>query len=214
MINKKYANCISQQRLRGVVLVAQPTTHFFNPRLCDVTSSNLLPESISDSKQVYYYMFISFFDTLISSWNFYNGRLVIRHTLRNKMEWQLQSKNSWLYHVLSCSKFCTTSKTTSIVLIIYFSILLHCVVQLLLQVMFPSVCSFIIFWFSLSFTTCFGLHGHLHVCRILHIFIFICLKDSALLLFFFMWSQSACFPFVFCSCAVLLRYFCCFLANF
>jgi hypothetical protein len=30
------------------------------------------------------------------------------------------------------------------------------------------------------FTTCFGLHGHLQVCRI---FIFICLKDSALLLF-------------------------------
>jgi hypothetical protein len=23
-------------------------------------------------------------------------------------------------------------------------------------------------WFSLSFTTCFGLHGHLEVCRILH----------------------------------------------
>jgi hypothetical protein len=26
------------------------------------------------------------------------------------------------------------------------------------------------------FTTCFGLHGHLQVCRILHIFIFICLR--------------------------------------
>jgi hypothetical protein len=30
------------------------------------------------------------------------------------------------------------------------------------------------------FTACFGLHGHLHVCRI---FIFICLKDSASLPF-------------------------------
>jgi hypothetical protein len=29
---------------------------------------------------------------------------------------------------------------------------------------------------SLSFTTYFGLHGHLQVCRILHIFIFICLR--------------------------------------
>jgi hypothetical protein len=72
-------------------------------------------------------------------------------------------------------------------------------------------------WFSLSFATCFGLHGHLQVCRIfyfhmpegfcfaaflvhclsLHVsaymaifkcvgyFIFICLKDSASLLFWF-----------------------------
>jgi hypothetical protein len=61
-------------------------------------------------------------------------------------------------------------------LILYLSILLHCIVQWLLQVMFPSVCSFIIFWLSLSFTTCLGLYGHLQVCRI---FIFICLKDSA-----------------------------------
>jgi hypothetical protein len=34
-------------------------------------------------------------------------------------------------------------------------------------------------WLSLSFAACFGLHGHHQVCRILHIFIFICLKDSA-----------------------------------
>jgi hypothetical protein len=53
----------------------------------------------------------------------------------------------------------------------------NCTVQWLLQVMFPSVCSFIVFWFSLSFTTCVGLHGHLHVCRILYIYIYICLKD-------------------------------------
>jgi hypothetical protein len=30
-------------------------------------------------------------------------------------------------------------------------------------------------WFSLSFTTCFGLHGHLQVCRIIY---FICLKEK------------------------------------
>jgi hypothetical protein len=59
------------------------------------------------------------------------------------------------------------------------------VILCLLQVMFPSACSFIVFWFSLSFTTCFGLHGHLQVCRILHIFLFIRLRDSASLLFWF-----------------------------
>jgi hypothetical protein len=54
----------------------------------------------------------------------------------------------------------------------------------LLQVMFPSVCNFIVFWFSLSFTTYFGLHGHLQV-WIFDIFILICLKDSASLLFWY-----------------------------
>jgi hypothetical protein len=58
-------------------------------------------------------------------------------------------------------------------------------VKWVMQVMFPSACSFIVCWFSLSFTTCFGLHGHLEACRILHIFIFICLKDCASLLFWF-----------------------------
>jgi hypothetical protein len=82
-----------------------------------------------------------------------------------------------------------------------------------MQVMFPSACSFIVCWFLLFFTTFFGLHGHLQVCRILHIF-----KDSASLLFwfaaffFFTWSHSACFPFVFCSCVVFLRVVWCFLA--
>jgi hypothetical protein len=52
---------------------------------------------------------------------------------------------------------------------LHFSILLHCIVQWVLQVMFPSACSFIVCWFPLSFTTCFGLHGHHHVCRILPI---------------------------------------------
>jgi hypothetical protein len=48
--------------------------------------------------------------------------------------------------------------------------------QWVLQVMFLSACSFIVCWFPLSFTTCFGLHGHLQVGRILHIFIFIYLR--------------------------------------
>jgi hypothetical protein len=43
--------------------------------------------------------------------------------------------------------------------------------------MFLSAGSFIVFQFTLSFTICFGLHGHLQVCRILHTFIFICLKE-------------------------------------
>jgi hypothetical protein len=50
-------------------------------------------------------------------------------------------------------------------------------------------------WFSLSFTTCFGLHGHLQVCKV-----FICLKASASLLFFlpFFHVVTLCtFPFVF-----------------
>jgi hypothetical protein len=61
-------------------------------------------------------------------------------------------------------------------IILYFSILLHCIVQWVLQVMSPSACSFIVCWFPLSFTTCFGLHGHLQVYRILHIFIFKCFR--------------------------------------
>jgi hypothetical protein len=68
--------------------------------------------------------------------------------------------------------------------ILYFSILLHCTVQWLLQVIFPFACSFIARWFSLSFTICFGLHGHLQVCRILHIFIFRCLRTLFRCFFF------------------------------
>jgi hypothetical protein len=34
--------------------------------------------------------------------------------------------------------------------LLYFGILLHCIVQRLLQVMFPSVCSFIVLVFTLS----------------------------------------------------------------
>jgi hypothetical protein len=85
--------------------------------------------------------------------------------------------------------------------------------------MFPSARSFIVCSFPLSFTTRFGLHGHLQVCRILHIFIyFYTFKDSVPLLFlvrcpFLTWSHSVCFPSVFCSCAVFLRvFFLCFLA--
>jgi hypothetical protein len=49
--------------------------------------------------------------------------------------------------------------------------------QWVLHVMFPSACSYIVCWFPLSFTTCFGLHGHLQAYKILHIF-----KGSASLL--------------------------------
>jgi hypothetical protein len=54
--------------------------------------------------------------------------------------------------------------------------------------------------FPLSFTTCFGLHGHLQVCRILHIFVFICWKDSASLLFWF----AAFFFYVVTLCVFLI----------
>jgi hypothetical protein len=86
-----------------------------------------------------------------------------------------------------------------------------------LQVMFPSLYSFIVCWFPLFFTTCFGLHGHRQVCRILRIFIFIYLRILLRCFFFwfaafFTWSHSACFPFVFCSCAIFLRVVWCFLA--
>jgi hypothetical protein len=63
--------------------------------------------------------------------------------------------------------------------------------------MSPSACSFIVCWFPLSFTTCFGLHGHLQACTILHIFIFICLRIFTSLPFF-TWSHSTCFPSVGC----------------
>jgi hypothetical protein len=60
--------------------------------------------------------------------------------------------------------------------ILYFSILLHCIIQWALEVISPSACSCTVCRFPLPFTTCFGLHGHVQVCRI---FIFICFKDSA-----------------------------------
>jgi hypothetical protein len=59
-------------------------------------------------------------------------------------------------------------------MILYISILLHCIVQWVLEVMSPSACSFIIYWFPLFFTIYFGLHGHFHI-----------FKDSASLLFWF-----------------------------
>jgi hypothetical protein len=61
----------------------------------------------------------------------------------------------------------------------------------------------------LSFTTCFGLRGHLQVCRSLHIFIFVYLRS--LLRCLFLCGYTACFSFVFCSCAVFIRVFCVFL---
>jgi hypothetical protein len=62
--------------------------------------------------------------------------------------------------------------THTLLIKLYFSILLHCIVQWVFEVMFQSACSFIVCWFSLSFTTCFGLHGHLQVCRIFYFHMF------------------------------------------
>jgi hypothetical protein len=61
-------------------------------------------------------------------------------------------------------------------------------------------------WFSLSFNTCFGPHGHLQVCRIFyfHMLEGFCFAAFLVRCFSFTWSHSACFPFVFCSCAVFL----------
>jgi hypothetical protein len=50
---------------------------------------------------------------------------------------------------------------------------------------YASVC--VQLYCILPFTTCFGLHDHLQVGRI---FTFVCLKDSASLLFFFLLSFS------------------------
>jgi hypothetical protein len=78
---------------------------------------------------------------------------------------------------------------------------------------FPFVfCSCVVFLrHSCCFlaSICFGLHGHLQVCRIFH---FHMLEGFCFAAFLFTWSHSVCFPFVFCSCVVFLRYSCCFLA--
>jgi hypothetical protein len=66
------------------------------------------------------------------------------------------------------------------------------IAQWVLQVMFSSACSFIACWFYLSFTTFFSLHGHPQVCRILHVFIFTCLR-VLLFCFFFTWSHCTIF---------------------
>jgi hypothetical protein len=49
--------------------------------------------------------------------------------------------------------------------ILYFSILLHCIVQWVLRLCYRLRAA-LLCWFSLSFTTCFGLHDHFQVCRI------------------------------------------------
>jgi hypothetical protein len=67
-------------------------------------------------------------------------------------------------------------------IILYFSILLHCIVQWVLHIMSLSACSFIVYWFPLSFTTCFGLHGHLQECRILWSRILLCSRQHSCLL--------------------------------
>jgi hypothetical protein len=70
-----------------------------------------------------------------------------------------------------------------------------------LQVMCPSAYCFIVYWFPLSFITCFGLHGHLQVCMILHIF-----KDSVLLLF----SLPFLYVVTLCMFLICVLFLCCF----
>jgi hypothetical protein len=79
--------------------------------------------------------------------------------------------------------------------------------------MFPSTCKLYCVGFH-CLTTCFGLQGHLQVCRIFSYARRILLSCFFLFAapFFFTWSHSACFSFVFCSCSVFFRYLCCFLA--
>jgi hypothetical protein len=96
-------------------------------------------------------------------------------------------------------------------LILYFSILLHCIVQWVLQVMFPSACGFILCWFSLSFTTCFGLHDHLQVYRIFHIFIFICLR---ILLRCFFWFAALFHVVTLWMFLICVLFLCCFPSCF
>jgi hypothetical protein len=55
------------------------------------------------------------------------------------------------------------------------------------------------------FTTYFGLHGYLQVCRIFYFHMLEGFCFTAFFCLFFTWSHTACFPFVFCSCAVFLR---------
>jgi hypothetical protein len=66
--------------------------------------------------------------------------------------------------------------------------------------MFPSAYNFIVCWFSLSFTTCFGLHGHLQVCRIFHM-----LKGFWFAVYFFFFHVvTLC---MFSICVLFLRRF-------
>jgi hypothetical protein len=73
----------------------------------------------------------------------------------------------------------------------------------------PAACSFIYVGFH-----CLSLHvsAYTAIFRCVGFFVFILLYLRILLRCLFTWSHSACFPFVFCSCAVFLRVLGCFLA--
>jgi hypothetical protein len=83
-------------------------------------------------------------------------------------------------------------------ILLYFSILLHCIVQWVLQVMFPSACSFIV----LVFTVSLHVSAYVAIFTCIGYFIFICLKDSASLFFlpFFHVVTLCVFPPVFFLC--------------
>jgi hypothetical protein len=71
------------------------------------------------------------------------------------------------------------------VIILYFSILLHCNVQWGLQVMLPSACSFIVLVFTvLHLVSLFTLHvsAYMAIFRCVGCFVFVFLKESASLI--------------------------------
>jgi hypothetical protein len=72
---------------------------------------------------------------------------------------------------------------------LHLSILLYCIVQRVLQFMFPSASSFIV----LVFTVSLHASAYMAIFKCVGYSIFVCLKDSASLLYFFTWSHSACF---------------------
>jgi hypothetical protein len=57
---------------------------------------------------------------------------------------------------------CLVRTTQLLGIILYFSILLHCIIQWVLQVMSPVCVQLYCVGFH-CFTTCFGLHDHLQV---------------------------------------------------
>jgi hypothetical protein len=101
-------------------------------------------------------------------------------------------------------------------IILYFCILLHCIVQWVLQVMFPSAWSFIMLVFTVFHYTLrptwpsSGFVRYFYF-RMSEGFCFAAFFGLFFWGLFFTWSHSARFHLGF-SCAVFLRYFCSFLA--
>jgi hypothetical protein len=80
------------------------------------------------------------------------------------------------------------------------------IVQWVLQVMFPSACSFIV----LVFTVSLHVSAYMAIFRCVGYFIFICLKDSASLLFFLPFFQVV----TLCMFSICVLFLCCFPSLF